>query len=105
MNSPTNINDYRVEREYKNILQHKDVTIKREQQTDQKGMKIMDKHVTKETFEQYEKRIDSKIDALPERLGDKIDAKISNLEARQTKWFVGIMTGLLGVLLKAFGVI
>lgn len=36
------------------------------------------------------KRIDDKLDALPDRMADKIDAKISGLEAKQTKWFVGI---------------
>ncbi|TJX93640.1 hypothetical protein FAF39_00570 [Staphylococcus haemolyticus] len=48
------------------------------------------KYITKEVFEQFEKRIDDKLDALPDRMADKIDAKISGLEAKQTKWFVGI---------------
>ena len=41
-------------------------------------------------FEQFEKRIDDKLDSLPNRMADKMDAKISGLEAKQTKWFVGI---------------
>ncbi|HGO4534254.1 TPA: hypothetical protein ACK09E_000749 [Staphylococcus aureus] len=48
------------------------------------------KYITKEVFEQFEKRIDNKLDSLPDRMADKMDAKISGLEARQTKWFVGI---------------
>ena len=38
-------------------------------------------------------------------MADKMDAKISKFEARQTKWFVGVGVGLIGVLLKVFGII
>ncbi|HGO2073855.1 hypothetical protein [Staphylococcus aureus] len=54
------------------------------------GSTMNEKYVTKEVFEQFEKRIDNKLDSLPDRMADKMDAKISGLEARQTKWFVGI---------------
>ncbi|MCS5352664.1 hypothetical protein [Staphylococcus aureus] len=54
------------------------------------GGKMNGKYITKEVFEQFEKRIDNKLDSLPDRMADKMDAKISGLEARQTKWFVGI---------------
>lgn len=54
------------------------------------GVQMDNKYITKEVFEQFEKRIDDKLDALPDRMADKIDAKISGLEAKQTKWFVGI---------------
>ncbi|HDN3488624.1 TPA: hypothetical protein RQC88_000645 [Staphylococcus aureus] len=65
----------------------------------------MDKYVSKDTFEQFEKRMDTKLDSLSDRMADKIDARISDLEAKQTKWFVGVGIGLIGVLLKIFGVI
>ncbi|MCI2886767.1 hypothetical protein FH114_06870 [Staphylococcus hominis] len=54
------------------------------------GGSMSDKYITKEVFDQFEKRIDDKLDSLPDRMADKIDAKISGLEAKQTKWFVGI---------------
>ncbi|EZY60311.1 hypothetical protein V060_02626 [Staphylococcus aureus R0294] len=54
------------------------------------GGSMNEKYITKEVFEQFEKRIDNKLDSLPDRMADKMDAKISGLEARQTKWFVGI---------------
>ncbi|MCS5352416.1 hypothetical protein [Staphylococcus aureus] len=57
---------------------------------DSGGGKMNEKYITKEVFEQFEKRIDNKLDSLPDRMADKMDAKISGLEARQTKWFVGI---------------
>ncbi|KOR12015.1 hypothetical protein AMC75_11665 [Staphylococcus carnosus] len=50
----------------------------------------MSDYVNKDAFEQFEKRIDNKLDSLPDRMADKMDAKISQLETRQTKWFVGI---------------
>lgn len=54
------------------------------------GGNMNEKYITREVFEQFEKRIDNKLDSLPDRMADKMDAKISGLEARQTKWFVGI---------------
>ncbi|PTE43413.1 hypothetical protein BUY77_05760 [Staphylococcus equorum] len=65
----------------------------------------MSNYVSKDTFEQFEKRIDSKLDSLPDRMADKMDAKISKFEIRQTKWFVGVGIGLIGVLLKVFGIV
>lgn len=69
----------------------------------------MSEYIRKDTFEQFEKRIDDKLDNLPERMADKIDAKISGLEARQTKWFVGIAItagiGTLSLLIGAIGVL
>ena len=69
------------------------------------GVQMENKYITKEVFEQFEKRIDDKLDSLPDRMADKMDAKISKFEARQTKWFVGVGVGLIGVLLKVFGII
>lgn len=69
------------------------------------GVQMDNKYITKEVFEQFEKRIDDKLDSLPDRMADKMDAKISKFEARQTKWFVGVGVGLIGVLLKVFGII
>ncbi len=70
------------------------------------GGNSMSNYITKDTFEQFEKRIDDKLDTLPERMADKMDAKINGLEARQTKWFVGIlasvMIGLLGIIINFF---
>ena len=65
------------------------------------GVSMSDKYITKEVFEQFEKRIDDKLDALP----DRMDAKISKFEAKQTKWFVGILITLIGTFLKVFGII
>ncbi|MGF2062124.1 hypothetical protein ACQUFF_13555 [Mammaliicoccus sciuri] len=69
----------------------------------------MSEYIRKDTFEQFEKRIEDKIDSLPDRMADKIDAKISGLEARQTKWFVGIATtvgiGVLGIIVGVAGVL
>ncbi len=68
-----------------------------------------DKYITKEAFKQFEKRIDDKLDSLPDRMADKMDAKISGLEARQTKWFVGIAIstaiGGLSLIVGAIGLI
>ena len=69
------------------------------------GVSMSDKFITKEVFEQFEKRIDDKLDALPDRMADKMDAKISKFEAKQTKWFVGILITLIGTFLKVFGII
>lgn len=69
------------------------------------GVQMDNKYITKDVFEQFEKRIDDKLDSLPDRMADKMDAKISKFEARQTKWFVGVGVGLIGVLLKVFGII
>ena len=69
----------------------------------------MSEFITKDVFEQFEKRIEDKIDSIPDRMADKIDAKISGLEARQTKWFVGIATtvgiGVLGIIVGVAGVL
>ncbi|MBF0749299.1 hypothetical protein IR136_07790 [Staphylococcus lentus] len=69
----------------------------------------MSEFITKDVFEQFEKRIDDKLDSLPDRMADKIDAKISGLETRQTKWFVGIATtvgiGVLGLIVGVAGVL
>ncbi|MDW4471145.1 hypothetical protein QI044_12135 [Staphylococcus saprophyticus] len=70
-------------------------------------------YVNKDVFEQFEKRIDDKLDSLPDRMADKMDAKISQLETRQTKWFVGIaistaigsfsiIIGVIGLILNMF---
>ncbi|WP_225307309.1 hypothetical protein [Staphylococcus lugdunensis] len=69
------------------------------------GVQMDNKYITKDVFEQFEKRIDDKLDSLPDRMADKMDAKISKFEARQTKCFVGVGVGLIGVLLKVFGII
>lgn len=69
------------------------------------GVQMDNKYITKDVFEQFEKRIDDKLDSLPDRMADKMDGKISKFEARQTKWFVGVGVGLIGVLLKVFGII
>lgn len=73
---------------------------------DYKEVNNMSGYITKDTFEQFEKRIDSKLNDLPDRMADKIDAKISGLEARQTKWFVGIaISSGIGVLTVIIGVV
>lgn len=77
------------------------------------GGNDMSNYVNKDTFEQFEKRIDNKLDSLPDRMADKMDAKISQLETRQTKWFVGIaistaigsfsiIIGVIGLILNMF---
>ena len=49
------------------------------------------------------------LDSLPNRMADKMDAKISGLEAKQTKWFVGITIstaiGGLSLIIGAIGLI
>lgn len=70
-----------------------------------KGGNDMSNYVDKDVFEQFEKRIDDKLDSLPDRMADKMDAKISKFETRQTKWLVGIGLTLIGTFLKVFGII
>lgn len=72
---------------------------------DSGGGNMSGNYITKEMFEQFEKRIDDKLDSLPDRMADKMDAKISKFEAKQTKWFVGIGITLIGTFLKVFGII
>lgn len=73
------------------------------------GGNMSGNYITKEMFEQFEKRIDDKLDSLPNRMADKMDAKISGLEAKQTKWFVGITIstaiGGLSLIIGAIGLI
>lgn len=84
-------------------------TILNEQRKLEKEVGTMSEYITKDAFEQFEKRIDDKLNTLPDIMADKMDAKISGLEARQTKWFVGIATtvgiGTLSILVAAIGVI
>lgn len=84
-------------------------TILNEQRKLEKEVGTMSEYITKDAFEQFEKRIDDKLNTLPDIMADKMDAKISGLEARQTKWFVGIATtvgiGTLSILIAAIGVI
>lgn len=75
----------------------------------EKEVGTMSEYITKDAFEQFEKRIDDKLNTLPDRMADKMDAKLSSMEARQTKWFVGIATtvgiGTLSILVAAIGVV
>lgn len=84
-------------------------TILNEQRKIEKEVGTMSEYITKDAFEQFEKRIDDKLNTLPDIMADKMDAKISGLEARQTKWFVGIATtvgiGTLSILVAAIGVV
>ncbi|WP_254241858.1 hypothetical protein [Staphylococcus aureus] len=73
-----------------NTENQKDDIMELNENDDSGGGYMNTKYITKEVFEQFEKRIDNKLDSLPDRMADKMDAKISGLEARQTKWFVGI---------------
>lgn len=73
-----------------NTENQKDDIMELNENGDSGGGYMNTKYITKEVFEQFEKRIDNKLDSLPDRMADKMDAKISGLEARQTKWFVGI---------------
>ncbi|HHU6759400.1 TPA: hypothetical protein ACUI3D_002624 [Staphylococcus aureus] len=73
-----------------NTENQKDDIMELNENDDSGGGYMNAKYITKEVFEQFEKRIDNKLDSLPDRMADKMDAKISGLEARQTKWFVGI---------------
>lgn len=73
-----------------NTENQKDDIMELNENNDSGGGYMNTKYITKEVFEQFEKRIDNKLDSLPDRMADKMDAKISGLEARQTKWFVGI---------------
>lgn len=69
----------------------------------------MSNYVNKDTFEQFQKHMDDKLDSLPERMADKIDAKISKFETGQTKWLVGIAIstaiGGLSLIIAAIGLI
>lgn len=73
------------------------------------GGNDMSNYINKDVFGQFEKRIDDKLNSLPDRMADKMDAKISGLEARQTKWFVGIAIstaiGGLSLIIAAIGLI
>lgn len=73
-----------------NTENQKDDIMELNENDDSGGGNMNEKYITREVFEQFEKRIDNKLDSLPDRMADKMDAKISGLEARQTKWFVGI---------------
>ncbi|PTI93442.1 hypothetical protein BU046_10870 [Staphylococcus simulans] len=97
--------------EYKELLNEFNKTIPDAHDTmesrtnDSGGGNMSGNYITKEMFEQFEKRIDDKLDSLPDRMADKMDAKISKFEAKQTKWFVGIGITLIGTFLKVFGII
>lgn len=97
--------------EYKELLNEFNKTIPGAHDTmesgtnDSGGGNMSGNYITKEMFEQFEKRIDDKLDSLPDRMADKMDAKISKFEAKQTKWFVGIGITLIGTFLKVFGII
>lgn len=97
--------------EYKELLNEFKKTIPDARDTmesrtnDSGGGNMSGNYITKEMFEQFEKRIDDKLDSLPDRMADKMDAKISKFEAKQTKWFVGIGITLIGTFLKVFGII
>lgn len=97
--------------EYKELLNEFNKTIPDAHDTmesrtnDSGGGNMSGKYITKDVFEQFEKRIDDKLDSLPDRMADKMDAKISKFEAKQTKWFVGIGITLIGTFLKVFGII
>lgn len=101
--------------EYKELLNEFNKTIPDAHDTmesrtnDSGGGNMNGNYITKDVFEQFEKRIDDKLDSLPDRMADKMDAKISGLEARQTKWFVGIAIstaiGGLSLIVGAIGLI
>lgn len=92
-----------------NTESQKDDIMELNENDDSGGGYMNAKYITKEVFEQFEKRIDNKLDSLPDRMADKMDAKISGLEARQTKWFVGIAIstaiGGLSLIVGAIGLI
>ncbi|HHA3079693.1 TPA: hypothetical protein ACODU3_000397 [Staphylococcus aureus] len=92
-----------------NTENQKDDIMELNENDDSGGGYMNAKYITKEVFEQFEKRIDNKLDSLPDRMADKMDAKISGLEARQTKWFVGIAIstaiGGLSLIVGAIGLI
>lgn len=70
----------------------------------------MSDYITKETFEQMEKRIDDKfehlfdkIDDLPKIMESNMKYQISEMKNIQFKWFIGTMIAIAGVAGKVFG--
>lgn len=75
-----------------------------------KGESTMSDYITKETFEQMEKRIDDKfghlsdkIDDLPKIMENNMKYQISEIKNIQFKWFIGTMIAIAGVAGKVFG--
>lgn len=71
----------------------------------------MDQYVTRKEFEQFEKRIDSnlqsineKLDKLPSQIEDKINLSNEKMKTSQLKWFIGIIVALAGLAGRIFGV-
>lgn len=70
----------------------------------------MDNYVTRKEFEQFEKRVDdnlksinTSIDALPERLDEKIDTKIEKMKNKQLMYFIGTIIAIAGIAGRIFG--
>ncbi|WP_416349663.1 hypothetical protein [Mammaliicoccus lentus] len=70
----------------------------------------MSDYITKETFEQMEKRIDDKFGHLSDKIADlpkimenNMKYQISEIKNIQFKWFIGTMIAIAGVAGKVFG--
>ncbi|WP_426381533.1 hypothetical protein [Mammaliicoccus lentus] len=70
----------------------------------------MSDYITKETFEQMEKRIDDKFGHLSDKIDDLLKImennmkyQISEMKNIQFKWFIGTMIAIAGVAGKVFG--
>ncbi|MFA7745092.1 hypothetical protein [Salinicoccus roseus] len=70
----------------------------------------MNNFITKGEFDQFEKRIDQKldtiegkVDGLPERLDDKIKLHFEIMKTSQMKWFIGVSLALAGLAGRVFG--
>ncbi len=82
-----------------------------------KGESTMNDYITKETFEQMEKRIDDKFEHLSDKIDDlskimennmklmesNVKYQISEIKNIQFKWFIGTMIAIACVAGKVFG--